>query len=65
MDLPLGPGFSLGLAVSLFGATYSARQLLLAERRGDRLSGWFAALAFLIFSVSADLDLVALVSRAS
>lgn len=52
------PGFSLELAVSPFGAFYSARQLLLAERRGDEASGWFAALAFLVFSVSAILDLV-------
>ncbi len=62
---PIDPSFSLWLALSAFGTIASGRQLLDAERRGDRLSAWVSALSFLAFSVFAALDLAELLRGAA
>ena len=62
---PIDPSFSLWLAVSVLGVIASGRQLLDADRSGNRLSAWISALAFLAFSVSAALDLAELLGRAA
>ena len=62
---PTDPSFSLWLAVSVLGVIASGRQLLDAERRGNRSSAWISALAFLAFSLSAALDLAELLREAA
>ena len=53
---PIDPGVSPRLAVRALSSTASCRQLLDAERRrGDRLSAWISALAFLVLSATLDL----------
>ena len=62
---PIDPSFSLWLAVSVLGVIASGRLLLDAERRGNRLSAWISALAFVVFSLSAALDLAELLRGAA
>ena len=62
---PIDPSFSLWLAVSVLGVIASGRLLLDAERRGYRLSAWISALAFVVFSLSAALDLAELLRGAA
>ena len=65
ITLPTDPSFSLWLAVSVLGVIASGRQLLAAERSGNRPSAWISALAFLAFSLSAALDLAELLQGAA
>lgn len=59
------PAFMVWVTISLLGTFVSARTLLSAERPGERIAAWISAGASLLFSVSAVLDLAALISGAA